>query len=64
MEPKTKTVLMWTVVACLCFVGIPFHLKGEEREMLELEFKNYSKSYNKSYDEDSETETRLSNFKV
>lgn len=64
MEARTKTILMWTAIACLCFVGIPFHLKGEDREHLELAFSNYSRAFNKTYNGDSEADTRLLHFKV
>jgi len=53
-------MLMWTVVACLCFVGIPFHLKGKDPEEIEAAFKNYSELYNKSYDE----EERVMRFNI
>jgi len=63
MEPRSKAFLMWTGIACLCFVGIPFHLKGNDREQLEMAFKNYSTLFNKSYSEDALNE-KLPHFKV
>jgi hypothetical protein len=54
---------MWTGVACLCFVGIPFHLKGEERTQLEMAFKNFTEKFNKSVSNE-EMESKLPHFKV
>lgn len=63
MEPRTKSILMWSGIICLCFFVIPFHLKGEEEETLELALKNYSDTFDKSYD-DEKFKERLPNFKV
>ncbi|ODM97411.1 Cathepsin O [Orchesella cincta] len=62
MEPRTKSFLMWSGIICLCFFGIPFHLKGEEQEHLELALKNYSTTFGKSYD-DRRFKDRLPHFK-
>lgn len=63
MEPRTKSFLMWSGIVCLCFFVIPFNLKGEDQQHLEMALRNYSKVFGKDYDEDRVQE-RLPHFKV
>jgi len=64
MENRVKTILLWTTILILCFIGIPIHLNGPDEEgQLTTQFNNFTQTFGKTYQSEIEKERRFAAFK-